>query len=86
MIERDFISVHTIVCPQCKVKQTGIVKESPGIVLTIPNDDSAGGTRSIPFGTPYIRCSFIKCQHIIKDDELAEVTMQCVQFPNQINK
>ncbi len=89
MDKRDFISIHTIVCPQCKVKQTGIVRESPGIVFIIPNSGpyhDASGSYEIPFGTPYLRCSYLSCQHIMTDDELAEVTMQRVQFPNQINK
>jgi len=85
MEKKDFMAIHTIVCPQCKVKQTGIVKESPGIVFSLPLD-LIGYTAEISFGTPYIRCSWMLCQHIIVNDELAEVTMQRVQFPNQIDK
>lgn len=83
-MEKNFISIHTIVCPECKHKQTGIVKESPGLLLT-PLHQTASFAE-IPFGTPYIICSYIPCHHIIINDELAEVTMQRVQFPNQINK
>lgn len=91
-MEKNFISIHTIVCPECKHKQTGIVKESPGLFFENPgiaysiNPDLIGHTLEIPFGSAYIRCSYIPCQHIIMNDELAEVTMQRVQFPNQINK
>lgn len=88
MIERDYLGIHTIVCPCCKHKQTGIVKESPGLVVTIASSDLLHKIEQVkvPCGEPYIRCCFIHCQHIITSDELAEVTAQRVQFPNQINK
>lgn len=90
MEKRDFLSVHTIVCPECKMKQTGFVRESPGILFFIPSKDLNApripdGFR-IPFGRPYIRCSYIPCQFPITGDALEECTRQTVQFPNQINK
>jgi hypothetical protein len=84
---KDFISVYSITCPSCKIKQTGVVRESPGIVLTIPNSEpfhTIGGEERIPLGTHYIRCSYIHCQHIIMNDELAEVTQKVVKSPSDL--
>lgn len=84
---KDFISVYSITCPSCKVKQTGIIRESPGIVFTIPNSEPfhpIHGELHVPFGNLYIRCSYIHCQHIIMNDELAEVTQKVVKSPSDL--
>lgn len=57
-----------IVCPQCKVKQNGIIKhhEYGSAVL------------------PYIQCCRPDCKFIIVSDDLEEVTRHVVRYPSDL--
>lgn len=84
-MEKDFIAAYQIVCPCCKVKQTGIVRASIGEIQTLPyhyNEEVVSYSHQVTEGAPFILCSLISCQHLIVNDELAEATRRVVKSPS----
>lgn len=85
LIKSTFLAVHSIVCPSCKMKQTGIVRISAGTVNTLPytyKEESLVYSHKFKAGHPYILCCYIPCQHLITGDELEEVTRLTVKSPS----
>lgn len=80
MMDKDFISIHTIVCPQCCIKQTGIIRmyKWVGPFAVVSNHMYKSFAA--------IKCCSKNCEHIITGDELEEVTRKVIQFPSDLNK
>ncbi|MFD2163706.1 hypothetical protein ACFSJU_14950 [Paradesertivirga mongoliensis] len=76
-----------VVCPECKVKQNGIVKYANGPIW-VTQDQKADVSRvaytNVIEGTPYILCCISSCQHLIAGDELEEATRHVVKFPSDL--
>ncbi|MGB4775718.1 MAG: hypothetical protein WBP45_11125 [Daejeonella sp.] len=70
----------TIVCPECKNKQTGIIRRMENEVEVDPYQETS---QLIP-GYYFIRCCI--CKYIIKWDEFDAVTRPVVKFPADIKK
>jgi hypothetical protein len=75
----DFISIHTIVCPYCNVKQTGIVRmynmETEKHVVEGDDDYKS------EYVWAGIKCSWSKCAIIIRGLYLDRVTQKAINSP-----
>ena len=78
---KDFISVHSIVCPHCNVKQTGVIRLyniHSLEVIQFNNDPIINPDEQFA-----IRCSWSKCAKLITGDELEKVTRKSVKSPSK---
>jgi hypothetical protein len=69
---------YKITCPACKTKQTGYLKYANQWVTAL--DQSI----ILQPGTPYILCQFKNCGHLIKNDELMQVTTEVIRYPSDL--
>lgn len=78
-MKRNFIAIYTIICPECNVKQTGIIRIYDTKTLEpIEIEEDYKPSDNEIFA---IRCCWTKCGHLIAGEQLNEVTQKTVSSP-----